>query len=410
MTFDFTGGGCPPSDVPQVTPVFSQFDYDVDTYDHRKDGKTIKNRGCALTALCMALNSAGITCTPDELNDLLKHFPGSFQDNGDLVLPVATKGAALVALKLNAQFNDLKTPPGDASAPDVLKNALCQNRKPVIVQVPSKFRTGPHYVLVTQVDQNGRFSIIDPDPATTCTHLDCYGNDFKKFWLRGFVEDPPGDLSELVVSVGDALLVAQDPAGAQTGSSAFGQVVQLIPQSAYFLDAITDDVTGEPPDGFSSSIHVRQPAQGSYKVTVIGTQLTTYSVFVNAYSHDGAQQPFLAVPGFADATSSASFMLQYVSLPGAVSRVTRTATSASMRDDIRIARRLTLIDNDGIANALTSKIDASAAAAARGDLTASRNVLRAFEALVRAQTGKHLTELVAQILMEDADWLLNNTD
>jgi hypothetical protein len=67
--------------------------------------------------------------------------------------------------------------------------------------------------------------------------------------------------------------------------------------------------------------------------------------------------------------------------------------------------QLSLIDNAGIANALAAKIQAAAGAAGRGEKQAAINNLDAFKNLVSAQASNHITGVVPQVLLEDADWL-----
>ena len=57
------------------------------------------------------------------------------------------------------------------------------------------------------------------------------------------------------------------------------------------------------------------------------------------------------------------------------------------------------VDNRGIANSLCVKLDAAAAASARGQSKTKANVLGAFDSDVRAQTGKALTAEHAAVLV-----------
>ncbi len=73
-------------------------------------------------------------------------------------------------------------------------------------------------------------------------------------------------------------------------------------------------------------------------------------------------------------------------------------TFQSVLDDINNSLQLGPIDNAGIANSLSSKINA----ASGGD----KNVLTAFINEVTAQVGVHIIGIAPQILVNDANSLL----
>jgi pimeloyl-ACP methyl ester carboxylesterase len=74
------------------------------------------------------------------------------------------------------------------------------------------------------------------------------------------------------------------------------------------------------------------------------------------------------------------------------------ATFVSVKAKIADLRGAGLIDNDGIAQSLTAKVEAAEAAAARGENEAARNVLGALINDLKAQTGKHVSEVAADQL------------
>ena len=84
-------------------------------------------------------------------------------------------------------------------------------------------------------------------------------------------------------------------------------------------------------------------------------------------------------------------------------QATFQSTLADINNDLAVG----LIDNQGIASALSSEINAAANAAARGDNTTSRNILNAFINQVDAQAGKHIKGNARQVLLEDAKSLLS---
>ena len=87
--------------------------------------------------------------------------------------------------------------------------------------------------------------------------------------------------------------------------------------------------------------------------------------------------------------------------------VTTVATFQGTLDDIRYMLTLDLIDNKGLAKALSSNINAASTAAARGDKKAAENFLNAFVNQVNAQTGKHISGVAPQLLLGDANSLLD---
>jgi hypothetical protein len=155
------------------------------------------------------------------------------------------------------------------------------------------------------------------------------------------------------------------------------------------------------------SVDVLQPAQGTYVINVEGNQLGTYVLVVAPFSQDGTAQPRPTISGITGAGSSSSFQVNMTSSPGSTSQVVLTASFQSTLADIGNSLALGLIDNQGIANALSSKINAASNAAAAGDKITASNILNAFINQVNAQTGKHITGIAPQVLLADANSLLS---
>jgi hypothetical protein len=102
-----------------------------------------------------------------------------------------------------------------------------------------------------------------------------------------------------------------------------------------------------------------------------------------------------------------TFQLRCSSASGGSTSVARLATFPSALADISNSLQLGLIGNGGIANALSSKINAASDAATGGDSKTASNVLNAFKNLVSAQTDKHITGIAPQVLQEDTDSLIS---
>jgi hypothetical protein len=183
----------------------------------------------------------------------------------------------------------------------------------VIVAVTGSDGSFPgHFVLVTGRDANDTYSIIDPIGKGTT--LDDYGN---KFETRGTVVpiiDPPGvSIGALDVSVGNhGSLLVTDFSGNQTGFiPESGQIVQNIANSAYFIDALTNDITGAAPTETARSAEIFQPAAGSYTVVATGLSKGLYQLSIRAFSQDGSSQPPILVTGSAQPGSTFTYTLAF---------------------------------------------------------------------------------------------------
>jgi hypothetical protein len=273
---------------------------------------------------------------------------------------------------------------------------------PVVVRVTgSDGIFGDHKVLITGMAPGNDYFINDP--ADRHTLLSQYG----QFNVVGFVADPPDNMSGFDVTVGtNADVSVQDSAGQITGfDSSSGQYLSAIPQSTHVIDATDDEETGAPPIGSMHLVNIFQPSNGSYQVAVTAIQPGPYTLNLNTYSTDGSAQPPLSIGGIAGVGSSSTFQVQFSGSVGASPSLTRVATFDSTLADISNSLQLGLIDSAGVANSLSSKIQAAAAAQAQGQTQTIRNILTAFKNEVSAQTTKHVNGIAPQVLQEDADSL-----
>jgi hypothetical protein len=85
-----------------------------------------------------------------------------------------------------------------------------------------------------------------------------------------------------------------------------------------------------------------------------------------------------------------------------------TATASSLMKSVQRFYDEGKIDNEGIYNALMQKLLAVDAADRRGRQNAAANVLEAFINSVMAQSGKHIDPAAAELLIEDAQWILDH--
>ena len=376
-----------------VTPESqSNPDWCGDPYDN-SDSLTIQEKGCALTSLSMALNFAGTSNTPGSLNRFMQATDTDYDGLGVNWGP-ATRDASGGTLKFNSRRIDSAVDLQGAT--QYLDNVLCQLHHPVIVGVNlDDQRTPQHFVLVTG-KQGSEYTIADPG-FTSKMKLSQYDNDFV---TRGFVADPPGDISELDLAIGDAAeILVIDPSDRKTGfDPTLGQVVEQIPNSTYFRDSLKNDVSSNPPTETTHLAEIFQPVQGSYQIVVSGLKLGTYSLSSRIFSQDGGSQPDVLIQGIAGNGSTSSFSVQLASTPGAISNVTMLATFASTELDIDNSLQLGLIDNHGIAKSLLGKIQA----AQKANRSSRQNILNAFIDEINAQADKHITGVAVQVLLADA--------
>ena len=81
-------------------------------------------------------------------------------------------------------------------------------------------------------------------------------------------------------------------------------------------------------------------------------------------------------------------------------------TADSIKQDVTQLLGAGMIKNAGIANSLTAKLNAAAAARAKGNCATAANIYNAFINEVQAQTGKGIDPTAAAILIADAQYLI----
>jgi len=261
---------------------FSQGDSRWGTNIYGNSATTIQEQGCALTCLAMALKYAGIPTDPGQLNTLLK-ADSDFEENAIKWGP-ASRDASTNTLEFHAH----------RSADTQYLSQILSLGFPVIVRV-SNSHGGSHFVLVIG-QKNGQFLIHDPGQANATT-LDTYNNDFE---TRGYVSDPPGDISEFDISVGDATeVLVVDPLGRRTGfEPGAGTILAEIPQSVHFVDALENsDLTGQPGAIAAHLIDIYQPLQGNYQIYLFPGKLGNYQAAMRSFLPNGTSGTQLNLQG-----------------------------------------------------------------------------------------------------------------
>jgi len=361
-------------------------------YDTDPNRQTISALGCALTNLSMGLNFAGVANDPGSLNAFM------IANGGFNGTSVDWDAAARSRSGYTLKFNFVRT-----TSTSALQSLLASSQHPVVVAVNLNANGIPgHFVLATGV-RSGQILIADPGYVGRTT-LDAYNNLFE---TRGYVADPPGDISALDIAVGDAFLQVLDSQGRYTS---FDPTLNLrreeIPRSVAFIDALANDITGAPATSFTSMISIFQPGGGAYEIGVTGTSLKVFTLSIRQFATDGSPDAPLSIMGVTNQGVTSTFTIQVNTVPGVIARAVRVSTFQSALVDLNNLASLGLINNDGILNALSDKLSNATAAIGRSDRTAANGMLGAFLDQVAAQRGKHILDPAASILTEDAQYLL----
>ncbi|MBI3754963.1 MAG: hypothetical protein HY265_02220 [Deltaproteobacteria bacterium] len=153
------------------------------------------------------------------------------------------------------------------------------------------------------------------------------------------------------------------------------------------------------------------PIDGNYTIEAIGDGLMAFSIDVSIYREIKGEgfAPNMVVQGLTDKGFTSKFQFTYTSDPSKpAGTATRIATPSSLKQDITLSRKIGWIDNDGIMMSLYKKAEAIEKSISKGDATTAKNQIEAFINEVNAQKDKHITDKSAQILLEDAQYLMEH--
>lgn len=283
--------------------------------DDYADGEyTIKQKGCALTSLAMALKFNGVDLGPGDLNQLLQKQDGGYAGRA-IVWGTAIRAVAKDKNKPDLKFNSA-VGGQDLDLADIIRTF----RQPVIVSV----NDGSHFVLVTGIRDDGKFTINDPGHANKTT-LDQYGS----YKTRGWVSDPV-DLAELNVAVtspaNGVRLRVIDPSGEYWGVSpgdAFPKTDFAF--KVYFVDKPANDETGLPDDepaqviNFSNIADFLPVQEGNYRIEVYTSenQPIPFSLSIHGFASDGSNLLSQDISGLAvpNETSTFTYLFNPYSVP-----------------------------------------------------------------------------------------------
>lgn len=361
-------------------------------YDHIPPA-TIASKGCALTSLAMAINAepAVPKTDPLALNAIAKYTSGDSQTAGSVIWQSTLKEhhpqLKMALIQKNSQ-EDLQ------GALDVIRTGLCDKQRPVILRVPG------HFVVATAIKGN-EVTIADPGYPKTLL------SEWAWFETRGYVYDPPNNLHTLDVALspkGALLLTAPD--GLRTGLELTRDaIVQDIPDSAYFVDSIDSIGISQEPSR-SVQVAVREPADGRYAIDVIPEANGFFDLQVLIYANDGTVAGEFSIRDIGTVGVPKQVTVSLVTQPGGTSEVGRIVTFDSLREDILTVSRLGLLTNKGLETSLLSRVKASRAAMARGNVRAAVGPLSEIASFLDSQAGIHVDSEAAKTIAESANILL----
>jgi hypothetical protein len=369
-----------------------------EVYDHST--RKIKNLGCALTSLAMALGFAGVDTDPGLLNQEL------LAGNGYAGTSVNWDPAVRAASDGELAFYQRRELWSDPDAEEFLNAALSAGY-PVVVGVNLDASNRPrHFVLVTGY-ANGQYLINDPGYSGRTTLADYNG----RYVTRGAVIPTSGplpnasgagaaiDVSGLNVAVNqNASVLLTDGQGRRTGYDSVSQVERAeIPASAHFQDGIDDDVDPVPAATFADGVGVFQPAAGTYSVRATGASAGLYAVTVHPFRSDGTSQGSTSFPGISGPGGVLSVRVQLATQPGGTSTITRQASFAGTVQNIATCRAQGLITKQQIAKTLTQAVNK----AARARTTAARKAALKKYMTTLTRNSRSIAASALPILQQD---------
>jgi len=131
------------------------------------------------------------------------------------------------------------------------------------------------------------------------------------------------DRSDLDLSVpNNVILLMTDSSGKQTGSDPVTKkTVENIPQSSYFTDCLTDDITGEPAAVCTTSLDINQPNEGKYTLSITGNG--DYKLSIRAFAKDGSPEPPITINGAASNGVTEKYIINFAKSSGAITTITK---------------------------------------------------------------------------------------
>lgn len=391
----------------QSDPLWAGIKYD-------STNKTIGQKGCAISSLAMAMRYAGVTnigganLDPAVLNSFLT-VKKDYANGGNVAWNKSVRDVASlsnVKLRFNTLSGWISSAQDRTGAANELDEALCARANgiskptPVIVAVPSPTNAeGLHFVLVTG-KQGADYTIIDPGFQRTLLSA------YPSYETRGIVSDPV-DMSGLEMSVDDpAEILLTAPSGARIGAEiGSGRVLQELPDSAYFVDNIEDDNTGDL-GPLTHLIEAYRPMDGEFQIKVVGRMPAIFTLRLDSFDQQGLQKPRLDVLGVTDTGRVAGFKMIYSSATNTAPSIQRLVTFESVLADVDDLLKINKISID-LSRDLIEKIKKAQAANEAGNKDkAAGNLSEAVDKV--GGKGKEMSSELMGLLLEELGLLKNS--
>lgn len=205
--------------------------------------------------------------------------------------------------------------------------------------------------------------------------------------------------------------IITDPQGRRVGYDiATKQYIEEFPASFGFSFKDIDGVSGrdEISDKFNGG-GMLNLIPGTYTIEVIGVGLTVFEVGIGI-SRGIISEGFTRFDfeGVIDKDLTSKFQFTYTSDPSKpAGTATRITTYSSLKQDITLSRKIGWINNDGIMNSLLKKVEAIEASMAKGKNDTAKNQLNALINEINAQKGKQIDEKAVKMLLEDAQYIID---
>ncbi|MBI2069960.1 MAG: hypothetical protein HYT79_05100 [Elusimicrobia bacterium] len=317
------------------------------------ENQMFRNIGCAVVTVSNILRFYGFDVNPLTLNNGLKEADAF--DGADLIFP-----------KIPA-YTDTQDRPFHYTRIDQPTNEqvdLELKEQPVIVKVYSIGTSDKTHFLVIKGKQGETYAINDPgnsDIETLTEYFNRISDPLKRKIISLRVLTPEsGDSSSVnILGRSPIELLLIDSLGRKTGFDPLASsLVTQIPGAAYESDTSLGDDTGEGNDEERFAYLELTPAPpGLYSIQVVGTGEGSYHL--NLINTDSNAQTSLDTQfsGLTMAGKIDVYQVSYSPIPGQPSSVIKTVSFQSLEIDLRLARQLNLIDNDGILKSLIQKLE-----------------------------------------------------
>ena len=386
---------------------------------------TIARCGCAITSMVMVgryynINTAinGSNVDPANINTWLTNYEGYTSDGGlwwgkaveYLGFIDEATGKRMVRLNFNP-YTDYNVP---STSPRIVN--YINSAKPVVAY-SEKF--GHYFIAYSKLTTT--YGIKDPawyntktlnDDENLANKVRDYDNYFDKANLFSYLETPkPITASLNLYLASPAELLITDPLGRRLGKDPItGIVYNEIPDSIYTEEGpiVSSDTPLEPDEMHESKvIYIPLPIDGEYAIQVIGTDSGTYALDFSTYNNIG-ESTDASFEAVTDTGVISDYSIDYSSVPEEPTIIERIVTIQDVITEIEISHQLNLIDNNGIKNSLIKKLNNAQRQLESNRKNTTTNILNAFVNEVEAQKGKHIDLDTAELLIEDARYIIEH--